>query len=109
MYMRNMIHLHKIFIQYISEHNKEYKVGSNEYQRRLRIFVENWIEVHEHNAKPGKWRKGINQFSDMTKEELNGYGRGRLNIHRQAASNTYSLKFGLSPKTELPKELSIKN
>jgi len=97
--------IEKIFVQYISEHEKEYAVDSEEYRRRLRTFTENWIEVHVHNAKPGKWRKGINQFSDMTKEELDGYGHGRLNIHRPAASNTKSLKLGLPTKSELPKEV----
>jgi len=102
-HMANQIE--KIFIEYISEHNKEYAVDSEEYHRRLGTFTKNWIEVNEHNAKPGRWRKGINQFSDMTNEELNDYSPGRLNIHRPTASNAKFLKLGLPPKSELPKEV----
>lgn len=55
---------------------KHYRSSSEELQR-LKTFLENLEEIEAHNQKFAKgevtWTKGINQFADWTKEEIDAF------------------------------------
>lgn len=63
------------------QYHKHYKTAAEE-QKRMEIFLENLNETIEHNKQydDGKssYKKGINEFSDMTHDEfhrqMSGYG-----------------------------------
>merc|ERR1719354_1258385 len=43
----------------------------NEDQKRFQVFRSNLVKINNHNSDPNrKWNIGVNQFSDMTKEEF---------------------------------------
>lgn len=56
-----------------SEYNKNYATPEEE-QLHFKIFADNWKAVQEHNKKfaAGEvtWEMGINQFSDLTPDEM---------------------------------------
>ena len=57
-------------MRFISKHGKQYR-DATEYARRLDTFKRNIAAVAKHNAKPHNTvTLGINQFSDMTREEF---------------------------------------
>jgi len=91
----------KVFTDYLARFNKAYN-ETEEFNQRLKIFKTNWNEIKEHNSKNGKWRKAVNQFTDMTTQEFNDvYGTGRVNIHRPSALLSTLLKS--ERPTNLPK------
>lgn len=59
--------------KYKVDFNKKY-VDPTEDARRKEIFKQSLIDIEEHNAKYKQglvsWYKGINQFTDITKEEF---------------------------------------
>ena len=64
------------FESFKQQFGKSYK-SINEESARFANFVNNLEEITKDNFSEKKWKKGINQFSDMTKEEfkrkMNGY------------------------------------
>jgi len=64
------------FDQFIVDQGRRYAPGSAEYDKRKAIFEENMKEIRTHNA-DGSWayKKGVNQFTDVTKEEFRAYNR----------------------------------
>merc|ERR1711872_807669 len=67
------------FAQFKEQYGKIYKTRS-EHQMRFDIFQANLKKIEEHNKSGASWKKGINQFSDLTEAEfqamyLGGYKR----------------------------------
>jgi hypothetical protein len=59
----------KLFLEFISEHNKNYK-DSDEFHHRLSIFAANHKEIGDHNATSSGFEMGHNHFSDLTEAEF---------------------------------------
>ena len=70
------------FSRFIRDFGRSY-AGKDEHHERYEIFAANYDAIQEHNAKyeAGEegylFKKGINQFSDLTKEEFNARYHGR--------------------------------
>jgi len=63
--------------QFKADHSKVYASPAEETLRRG-IFAQNVAEIEEHSRKGLSWSQGINQFSDLTKEEfVSTYASGR--------------------------------
>lgn len=76
------INLHEQWLSFKTNHSKTYGNPLEE-NRRLRIFEENLVQIEEHNQKfaNGKttWKKTINQFGDMSKEEFRAFlAKGKI-------------------------------
>ena len=69
------------FEAFKQKYEKSYKDSAEEINR-FSIFVKNLKEIEDHNKSGKGWKKGINQFADMTKDEfntkLNGYKKMAL-------------------------------
>eukprot|EP01103_Thecamoeba_quadrilineata_P014994 TRINITY_DN4603_c0_g2_i1.p1 TRINITY_DN4603_c0_g2~~TRINITY_DN4603_c0_g2_i1.p1 ORF type:complete len:376 (+),score=72.35 TRINITY_DN4603_c0_g2_i1:74-1201(+) len=60
------------FKDYVRDFRRHYK--SNEYNYREQIFNERLENIKKHNQDGTKsWKKGVNQFSDLTDEEFRRY------------------------------------
>jgi len=68
------------FASFMQEHGRAYKVGTDEYHRRLAIFSNSVAKIDSHNDDPHKaWQAGVNEFADWTDEEseqLRGLKKG---------------------------------
>lgn len=64
-----------MYSQYISEYKDLASVQySKSGQNRKAIFEETVRDIISHNSNPShSWKKGINQYSDMTEEEFFDY------------------------------------
>ena len=61
------------FMRFVAQHSKVYESGV-ELQQRYQIFLEHRNRAIEHNANPSNtWKMALNQFSDLTESEKNGY------------------------------------
>ena len=63
------LHLRTQFSEFVKKYNKEY-TSTAHYEERLAIFAENLKEIEEHNSQKHSWKKGINQFADLTRNEI---------------------------------------
>jgi hypothetical protein len=59
------------FFQFIKDYKKQYPV--EEFFDRYNIFKTNLAMIEAHNAGEATWKMGVNQFADLTKEELKSY------------------------------------
>lgn len=59
----------ELFLQYIQRYNKHYS-SSEEFQHRFGIFLSNLIEINNVNSQHLMYEAGINQFTDMTSQEV---------------------------------------
>ena len=89
---KNIVNMEAEFVKFIRKYNKRYG-SSEEYAKRLDIFITSMFEVKEHNAKNLKWTKSINEFSDLTSEEfgdryLGGYIHRPFSSSKQPALNS---------------------
>merc|ERR1740121_3504848 len=68
------------FEEYVHAHQKPYRPGTTEFQRRYAYFEQNAALVAKQNADPGRlWTAGLNELADRTTEELaalRGYSPG---------------------------------
>ena len=64
----------KAFDEYIEILEKDYKKGSDEYNKRFKIFTEQTKKIKENREKYEKGevknKLGVNNFTDMTEEEF---------------------------------------
>ena len=82
---------------------KSYK-SFNEESARFANFVNNLDEINKDNSSERKWKKGINQFSDMTKEEfkrkMNGYiTLARDEVQVQTVQRSHNISLNNLPET----------
>ncbi|XP_044086521.1 pro-cathepsin H [Neovison vison] len=56
------------FKSWMAQHQKKY--SSEEHQHRLQTFVGNWRRIRAHNAGNHTFKMGLNQFSDLSFEEI---------------------------------------
>jgi len=56
----------------VHDHHEMYR-NKQEHDVRFEIFKDNLEEIKSHNSKNLTWKKGVNQFSDMTSEEFRKY------------------------------------
>ena len=73
-------------IQLISDSKQVYE-NAREKAHRFGIFSENLREIRRHNLSGASWKKGVNQFSDLTTEEF----RATLN-YKPSAQNAAPVK-----------------
>ena len=67
------------FERFEVQFNKVYE-NEVERQKRLKVFQDNLGEYEAFNNEGHNWRKGINQFSDLTHDEFKQRLNGYLNI-----------------------------
>ena len=61
----------ELFSTYLRLYKKDYLLSSEEGEKRFKIFMERVRYINEHNADKTKtWTIGLDQFSDLTKEEF---------------------------------------
>ena len=58
------------FEEFKQKYGKSYKDPAEELYR-FSTFVRNVKDIEEHNKSGKGWKKGVNHFADMTKEEFN--------------------------------------
>lgn len=62
------------FEKFVKDHRRSY-TGA-EYKKREQIFNENFAAIRKHNSdKTQTYKKGVNAFTDVTKEEFKAYNR----------------------------------
>eukprot|EP00442_Polarella_glacialis_P035962 CAMPEP_0115123794 /NCGR_PEP_ID=MMETSP0227-20121206/47796_1 /TAXON_ID=89957 /ORGANISM="Polarella glacialis, Strain CCMP 1383" /LENGTH=395 /DNA_ID=CAMNT_0002526317 /DNA_START=35 /DNA_END=1222 /DNA_ORIENTATION=+ len=82
------------FDDFNAEFQRGYEPGTQQYTLRRNLFEEKVRSILAHNADPTmSWKRGINQFADMTQEEFRQ--SGRLGYDRRLARHLGS-KQGLS-------------
>lgn len=79
---------HEEFEAFQKKFGKVYE-NAREKAHRFGIFSENLKEVRRHNLSGASWKKGVNQFSDLTAEEF----RATLN-YKPSAQNAAPVKKG---------------
>jgi cathepsin L len=71
------------FEQYVREFRKPYKKGTSTYEMRKNVFLNKLKDIQEHNADHSQtWKKGVNEFSDMTPQEWKAYNKAFKNPNR---------------------------
>jgi len=89
------------FAQFKEQYGKIYKTRS-EHQMRFDIFQANLKKIEEHNKSGASWKKGINQFSDLTEAEFEAiYVGGYKRLPIPAGNFTIKSK----PAKDLPAEV----
>lgn len=73
------------FEDYVQEYEKSYSTPE-EIKLRSSIFYERLVEIQKHNAGKSTYKKGVNKFSDLTKEEFQKYlgSSGPRPVHKDA-------------------------
>merc|ERR1712042_431224 len=88
------------FAQFREQYGKVYKTRT-EHQMRFDIFQANLKKIEEHNKSGASWKKGINQFSDLTEAEFQAiYLGGYKHLPTPAGNFTTVSK----PAKDLPAE-----
>jgi C1A family cysteine protease len=59
-----------LFDAFITQHNKPYKKGDNEYFTRFITFKKNLEYIRYHNEQGLSYTMAVNEFADMTREEF---------------------------------------
>lgn len=77
------------FDDFVQDFGRSFRHGTVEYERRKKVFDVELKKILAHNMDPSStWKRGINQFSDMTREEFastrTGYNQ-KLARHMSAA------------------------
>merc|ERR1712083_74517 len=89
------------FAQFKAQYGKIYKTRT-EHQMRYDIFQANLKKIEEHNKSGASWKKGINQFSDLTEAEFQAmYLGGYKRLPTPAGNFTIASK----PAKDLPAEV----
>jgi len=84
---------------------KDYSLETAEAKSRFAIFKQKLAEIKAHNADSTKsWRKGLNQFSDMTKEEINTRVLSRIDLPPKPEAGVISSNGYYETKTYFAKE-----
>jgi len=84
------------FRHFVRDARRQY-LGS-EYKYREGIFNAKLAEIKVHNGDSKQtWKKGINHFSDWTKDEFKNYNRARPEHHERARK--LADDFGVKPET----------
>ena len=71
---------------WLVEHGKNYN-GLGEKEKRFEIFKDNLRSIDEHNAQNLSWKKGLNQFADLTNEEFRSRYLGGCVRHSDSDSD----------------------
>ncbi len=99
------------FHEYRQVFKKDY-ANVNEMTRRHMIFESNLKKIDEHNAKFAKgevsYSMGVNQFTDMTEEELSSINHGKILFSLKSCDGLFVIGFytGL-PLLDVPEVESI--
>lgn len=80
------------FDQFVQTYGRTYKLGSDEYKRRLALFQASLARIDTVNTKNQEehrsWSSGIHKFMDWSEDErkvMNGYKPSRTGLHRMTA------------------------
>lgn len=67
------------FNEFTKQYNRNYDI--EEYEKRYKIFSDNLEYISDHNCQNSHYKMDINQFTDMTLEEMRGYIGPSKNIY----------------------------
>eukprot|EP00602_Paraphysomonas_sp_CaronLab_P008337 CAMPEP_0185024262 /NCGR_PEP_ID=MMETSP1103-20130426/7253_1 /TAXON_ID=36769 /ORGANISM="Paraphysomonas bandaiensis, Strain Caron Lab Isolate" /LENGTH=388 /DNA_ID=CAMNT_0027557181 /DNA_START=51 /DNA_END=1217 /DNA_ORIENTATION=+ len=90
------------FEDYLRESGKMY--SSDEFERRKEIFESNLKVIQSHNAGESSWKMGVNQFTDMTRDELR-YTRGADKVALASSKKVQTSQFHDVDISSLPKSV----
>jgi len=77
------------FERYMKDYGRRYERNSEEYAKREQLFNANLAEIRAHNADTTQtYKKGVNQFSDWSKEEWRAYNGNRPNKYKRPAPSS---------------------
>lgn len=76
------------FDEYVRDFDKRYDFGSEEYKMRESVFLKKLAHIMHFNKSTKGYRKGVNNFTDKTQDELLDTTLGRSS----AASNSAAKK-----------------
>lgn len=90
------------FEEYLAHHHKTYSI--EEYGKRKAIFEKKLQEIRDHNKQNLSWKMGVNQFTDITDEEMTQYKGNKINRakHLLRQQNPDELNFEVKDIVELP-------
>lgn len=81
------------FDDFIEDFGRNYQPGAVEYERRKAIFDERLQSILAHNSDSrNTWKRGINKFADMSREEFKA--SGRMGYDRKLARHFAALQPG---------------
>jgi len=91
------------FNDFVEKYNKKYET-TEEFMDRLKVFTENVKEIEAHNNRRDiSWRKGINQFSDLTAQEFKAiHASGLVNVVKRQSDESNYYSSNLKPMSDLP-------
>jgi cathepsin L len=92
------------FEQYLKESGKKYD-NANEYERRAKLFNANLQEIKDHNKKSLSWKRGVNRFTDLSKDEIKTIFGGDKFALESSKSTEVSLLGSINGKFEPPSSL----
>ena len=79
------------FERYAEDFGRAYPKGSAEWKHREAIFTENLRAIKKHNADATQsYKKGVNQFTDVTRDEFKEYNRYKKSPLRPPMTETYT-------------------
>ena len=79
------------FDQFLSDFNKPLAKGTEEYKMRKHIFLTKVQAMKKHNADSTQtYKRGINQFTDMTAAEWKKFNAFKKSPHRPAPASIHS-------------------
>ena len=97
------------FDTYKRESGKKYSTAVEE-SKRKEIFYENLKRIQIHNSEDHSWKKGVNQFTDMTAEEVKGQSLGGdKNALYSNSKKSKSLGDSLKTTDQLPASVDWRN
>jgi len=78
------------FKQFTKDFHRKYPEGSDEYKKRETIFNTKVADMIAHNSDAShSWKRGVNMFTDMTKEEWKRFNAFRKSPNRPAPMSVY--------------------
>lgn len=66
----------ELFRDFLGKYPKDYDQGSEEWEARLKIFSHNVVLIRAHNAAEHSWKMAVNQWADLTAEEMQAHMHG---------------------------------
>lgn len=85
----------QLFTTFLAQHNRNYT--DNEFPKRLEIFRDNYLYIHQHNKMNNSYILAINKFADLTSEER--ISKLSLDLSSSTSCGTFSFSGKKVPST----------